>query len=341
MATITSGAQLPETCDNYYGLLGISPFETDTRLIEVRLRELMREARKYQVGQYSARAERCMELVAQAKSTLLSETLKKKYDENLREQLGLPPVMVMASFPNRVEVAAVQQARSRWTMIGIGGGALVLLGAFVASIVFMGDEQPDFTEGVAPVSSTSGTRNASEPPPPDLRSATQIASNTPTTERPRHPPEGTRSPPTKTPASGSSNSESPKKTPVPSTTSAGSSEPATSPTTDPTPTKTGDPPSTTTPGGTTQTTTKPADPDATKPTITGPDLGLSKSEVLSSLRVLRTAKQKDSKAWVEALRLIRFGQQAFADDKSFQRQLQTEITAQKRVFKQVASAIKD
>lgn len=341
MATITSGAQLPETCDNYYGLLGISPFETDTRLIEVRLRELMREARKYQVGQYSARAERCMELVAQAKSTLLSETLKKKYDENLREQLGLPPVMVMASLPNRIEVAATQQAQSRWTMIGIGGGVCVLLGAFVASVMFLGDEQPDFNEGVAPVSPAGGTRTATEPPPPDLRSATQIASNTPTPERPKHPPEGTRSPPTKNPVSKTSNNETPTKTPATPTTSAGTTEPATSPATDPAPTKTGDPAPKTTPGGTTQTSTRPADPDVTKPTITGPDLGLSKSEVLSSLRVLRTSKQKDSKAWVEALRLIRFGQQAFADDKSFQRQLQTEITAQKRVFKQVASAIKD
>lgn len=90
--------EFPDRCSNYYELLGLKPFETDCRLIDARARALVRRARRYQTGPLAARAGRHLELLAAAAACLLDEHQKRDYDEALRDQFGLPPVEVVASY---------------------------------------------------------------------------------------------------------------------------------------------------------------------------------------------------------------------------------------------------
>lgn len=95
---LLNGINLPDTCSNYYELLGLNLFEGDRVLVESKVRALMREARKYQVGQFSAQAEKCLDLLASARACLLDPDQKQKYDESLRVQFGFPPVTVVSTY---------------------------------------------------------------------------------------------------------------------------------------------------------------------------------------------------------------------------------------------------
>ncbi len=90
---------LPTSCLDYYQLLKVAPFEGDLKVIESQARSLMREARKYQVGQFSADAETCMNLLAEARACLLDPERKRQYDDELRNKWGLPLVSVAACEP--------------------------------------------------------------------------------------------------------------------------------------------------------------------------------------------------------------------------------------------------
>ncbi|MBI5760564.1 MAG: hypothetical protein HZA46_18770 [Planctomycetales bacterium] len=90
--------RLPAVAANFYELLDLSPFETDVARIHDRVRETAKDLRKYQVGPYAAQAEACLNRVAAAKRCLLDPPQKAKYDEQLRDELGLPPMAVRSSW---------------------------------------------------------------------------------------------------------------------------------------------------------------------------------------------------------------------------------------------------
>lgn len=96
---------LPDTCTSYYELLGLRPFEADPRLIDARTKEMLREARKYQVGRYSAQAEKHLNLVAEARGCLLDPAAKSEYDARLQREWGLPPVSTVASYSPKKSLA--------------------------------------------------------------------------------------------------------------------------------------------------------------------------------------------------------------------------------------------
>jgi hypothetical protein len=90
--------RLPAIAANFYELLDLSPFETDTDRIQERVRETAKDLRKYQVGPYAAQAEACLNRVAAAKRCLLDPPQKARYDEQLRDELDLPPMTVRSSW---------------------------------------------------------------------------------------------------------------------------------------------------------------------------------------------------------------------------------------------------
>jgi len=87
-----------ENCRNHYELLGLAPFEADIRVIQARVRDVMRELRKYQNGPRAAEACQQMDLVAAATACLTDPVRKWAYDETLRKEFGIPPVSVSASY---------------------------------------------------------------------------------------------------------------------------------------------------------------------------------------------------------------------------------------------------
>lgn len=136
---------LPDTCSNYYELLGVAAFASDLQVIDTRARELMREARKYQVGRYSAQAEKFLNLLAEARNCLLDVKRKAHYDEELRNKWQLPPVWVTTTFqlsepapnalpdfgveeaPLRSRALAARARRNRLALLLIALPAIILL----------------------------------------------------------------------------------------------------------------------------------------------------------------------------------------------------------------------
>lgn len=108
MASLTP--HLPDTCSTYYELLGLSPFEGDARAIDARAKELMKEARKYQVGRFATQAEKHLNLLAEARGCLLDPSRKSKYDEKLRGQWELPPVTTVSTYPSTAVAPATVTA---------------------------------------------------------------------------------------------------------------------------------------------------------------------------------------------------------------------------------------
>lgn len=112
-----SSPRLPIGSANYYELLELPPFETDTVRIQDRLREKAREFRKYQVGPYASQAEACLNALAQARRCLLDAQQKSRYDEQLRNKFDLPPLFVRASLPPDAEDTKRVAWSHRWTGI--------------------------------------------------------------------------------------------------------------------------------------------------------------------------------------------------------------------------------
>lgn len=135
---------LPETCTNYYELLGLAAFAADLQVIDARAKELMKEARKYQVGRYAAQAEKYLNLLGEARHCLLDASRKAQYDEELRNQWQMPPVTVTTTFqlseprneipdfgdvagPLRSRKLAARARRNRTMLLVVGVPAIMLL----------------------------------------------------------------------------------------------------------------------------------------------------------------------------------------------------------------------
>ncbi|MFN0054559.1 MAG: hypothetical protein ACKV0T_20480 [Planctomycetales bacterium] len=84
--------------EDFYSLLGLPPFESAQEVIASRAREMMKEARKYQVGPYATRTQVRLEHLAAATACLLDPAQKTRYDEALRRQYGLPPISTLSTF---------------------------------------------------------------------------------------------------------------------------------------------------------------------------------------------------------------------------------------------------
>lgn len=117
---------------NHYELLGLRPFETDAQLIESRVRETLRELRKYQVGPRAAFAERQMELVSAATACLSDPLRKRQYDDSLRVAYGFPPVSVATSYDSGNSDRSVDRQPAGNTTFG---SKLFLLGAIASGLV--------------------------------------------------------------------------------------------------------------------------------------------------------------------------------------------------------------
>jgi hypothetical protein len=129
----------PVAEQDLYGLLGLAPFEPNPDVISTKVRELMREVRKYQVGPYAARTQTRMEELAAATAFLLDPQRKQSYDEDLRRQYGMPPISVASTYAapthesSRIEPAGVVAARSairwqRWTLLLVVLCVIVMIG---------------------------------------------------------------------------------------------------------------------------------------------------------------------------------------------------------------------
>jgi hypothetical protein len=94
----------------------------------------------------------------------------------------------------------------------------------------------------------------------------------------------------------------------------------------------------------------PAEPDENPPAPRPPprepkqelEFDLSGDEVIRELKSIRVRRGATGESdWRQALRLVRYGQAAFPDDRRFMRQLQVEITALRRLFPELRDSLQD
>ena len=95
---VQSGSSIDEAGEDFYALLGLPPFESNTSAISARARDLMRDARRYQVGPRASEAQTRIERLATASACLLDPAQKVAYDNVLRERFGLPPVSIRSQY---------------------------------------------------------------------------------------------------------------------------------------------------------------------------------------------------------------------------------------------------
>jgi len=95
---VQSGSSIDEAGEDFYALLGLPPFESNTSTISARARDLMRDARKYQVGPRANEAQTRLERLATASACLLDPAQKVAYDNVLRERFGLPPISIRSQY---------------------------------------------------------------------------------------------------------------------------------------------------------------------------------------------------------------------------------------------------
>lgn len=95
---VQSGSSSDEAGEDFYALLGLKPFESNTSTISARARDLMRDARKYQVGPRAADAQVKLERLAMASACLLDPSQKVTYDNALRDRFGLPPISIRSEY---------------------------------------------------------------------------------------------------------------------------------------------------------------------------------------------------------------------------------------------------
>jgi hypothetical protein len=122
-----------------YQFLGLAPFESDRDVISSRVRDLMREARKYQLGPYAERTQAYLESLASATACLLDPGRKAGYDEALRRRYGLPEIAVPSNYrhgdaipvnPIHTASRAARGRRGRRKLLpSLVLGSLVLAGA--------------------------------------------------------------------------------------------------------------------------------------------------------------------------------------------------------------------
>lgn len=341
------GVPLPETCSNYYELLGVPPFESDASVINSKVRELMREARKYQVGQYATQAERHLNLLASATACLSNPQQKQAYDEELRRQWGLPPVSVAAALPANSGTGADSRPAAiplRYkTLAFVGLTASLLL---VAGLLARSPENKDHpTPSDAAVENLSASRSTAKSDPsrtPSTEPAAPVAAEDRPVLAASHPPER------KSTHAAEHAGESGTRSPMPSTIRRSSAGVAIAANQEQ---NTGRSPAET------DSAAVPAEPPAENRAVMPRDASppapepkpqvrlefdLSGDEVIRELKSLRLKRSSaGDTAWRQALRLVRYGQAAFPDDKRFLKQLQAEITALRRAFPQLRDSLKD
>lgn len=157
--------RLPNSSANFYELLDLPPFESDTARIQERLRESMKDFRKYQVGAYAAQAEECLNRVALAKRCLLDSQQKARYDEQLRGEFDLPPLTVRASLPPESDDS--DHARRSTSLSDLVGRTLTYPGRIWRSLrQFFVKPATLETESATGASASFDTVPAAAEPPP-------------------------------------------------------------------------------------------------------------------------------------------------------------------------------
>lgn len=354
-----SSVNLPDTCSNYYELLGLPPFEADANVINAKVRERMREARKYQVGQYAAQAERHLNLLGTATACLTNPQQKQTYDNELREQWGLPPVTVVTSFTGSASPAADRNPGTGRRLrpvafIALAAAMMLMVGLMIGLSGNGASEHVKPASTEVPASEVAQTTTPAVSTPkgenkstlPTTNSTAQISHELPHQDSQRRTKEdvgSTQSPP---PESGSLASAAPERPedrqPGPAVASKPTARDLES--TDQVPEKS----ETAKPSGGSPTgrSVNPLDalPGRTSASRTPSllEFDLSPDEVIRELKNLRVKRAAiGESAGRQALRLVRYGQAAFPDDRRFLRQLQVEITALRKVFPQLQDSLKN
>lgn len=155
-----SGSSMDEAGGDFYALLGLTPFESNSTRISARARDLMRDARKYQVGPRAAEAQVKLERLAMASACLLDPSQKSAYDNALRDRFGLPPVSIRSDYVP-VEIAVderIEPGSKRRILSPRLALVLIIVLAIVAVIVSQKFQHSgSSTDSVPPV----GRQNAS------------------------------------------------------------------------------------------------------------------------------------------------------------------------------------
>ena len=124
---VATALERVERSRNHYELLGLPLFERDQRIIELRVREMIRELRKYQVVPRAEQARRQIELLAKATACLTDPEQKRKYDADLGLELGMPPVLVTSSYGSDGDLIEVLEDRRGpglgWIIVWLALGA--------------------------------------------------------------------------------------------------------------------------------------------------------------------------------------------------------------------------
>jgi hypothetical protein len=323
---------------DYYALLELAPFEPDIAKISTRARDLMREARKYQVGPRGAGAQQRLDNLAAATACLLDPAHKRAYDDELQRRYDLPMVAVTSTYqapvpPTRdvVPVGRVAAGSRLWLT------ATVALAVIVAGVMALLPNGPD---------EASRNSSASAPANADVVSSLSVAQAEPVTEsresaasvgHANGEPALENRPLSATHADqhehDSDAIEEPAEVDEDSLESEFENSPADAPIVE----------------------RRPSVPRAAEPAIVRgpprvppaaaemPDLDLTPAEVLRELKRLRVRSAAPAvnsadprlTGWFRAATLVRYARSEFADDRRFQRQLDQEVVALKRVWPQI------
>lgn len=345
------GDAAPALQQDLYALLGLTPFEPDTDLISSRVRNLMREARKYQLGPNAARTQSQLDTLAAAAACLLDAQRKQAYDGELRERYGLQPIAVYSTYvPSAVGKDETRRVKSSTSAARSLVVLLVTVAVAVTAYVVLTSFRAPTGNAEA---ATHEAAHPSDAPPADVAPAGRAERGAPVSLpeqrapiRPAEPLVKSReSLPPLFPAQPHADDAS-TNVPVPAPQPATSRPVAASPSE-----------GSRTPAAPSIARAEPAPGPARNPPVQGrggsapaahapqhpqhgAELHLSTSEVLKELKDLRLKRTVAGRIAADArllsteriLALIHHGRSAFAEDRQFQAQLDREVTAIKRVY---------
>ncbi len=133
---------------HHYRLLGVETFEDDLQVIEAAADRQLGYLRKFQSGEHAADCQKLLNEVSRARLCLLKPAAKADYDEQLRDQLEMPPEELIEFEPL---VATASRSRS-----SSGPGLVAWASAGVLVLLVIG--------GLAFFLRGKGPRNAPAPP---------------------------------------------------------------------------------------------------------------------------------------------------------------------------------
>ena len=221
---------------HHYRLLGITPFETDSDVIDAAADRQMSFLRDCGNGPNLSESQRLLNKVSEARVTLLNPGKKAVYDQALRQKLapaeppGAPPVVAKAAVakpmiakpvePFQIDTrgAAGRSATpaggsSRW-IFAAGAGVAVIVLAVVASRFVGGG--PSFAVNTTPSTTATPEAPSVEPKPTPRveppKAETKVVAPKPPVEAPKKPPES--EPDTKAPKT-VTDDPTPEERPVP------------------------------------------------------------------------------------------------------------------------------